>query len=184
MAKFEPSGRSADTFSFGCILLEILLLHERGSFDQLRKHLTADPSFHSNLHQLENWLQLSCNVSGRRECHLKCEIELMLSSDPKRRPSARELLHSLTTSNLSHNEASAPSIFGSCCENILVSESGRGKMRDMCDRTINKMANMIQDLERTVEREKSAALTRGSSETKRRRNCYGEKRTTRITEYQ
>lgn len=145
-------------FSFGCVLLEILVLHGRGSFDQLRMHLGADPSFYANVHHLGDRLKLSCDVSDRREYRLKCEIELMLSIDHGRRPWAREFPHSLTAYDLSRSEASMPSVFGDCCGSILLSKHGYEAILDTFDRKVAKMQNYVLHLEEKLEIEKSVEL--------------------------
>ncbi len=49
MAAWQPSGRAADIFSLGCVLLELVILHFTGSLEHVRQNRSNDPSYHANL---------------------------------------------------------------------------------------------------------------------------------------
>jgi serine/threonine protein kinase len=57
VANFDPSGRSADIFSMGCIFFEIMILcvgHDLGLSMRLRQ--SKDRSFQSNLDEVTDWI--------------------------------------------------------------------------------------------------------------------------------
>jgi serine/threonine protein kinase len=126
--EWKQAGRAADMFSLGCILLEILSLHRRGSLNILKVHRDANPTYHANVKHLPTWLKIDQNEFSRREHHLECEISLMLSADPKRRPKAIELLHSIAAYDLCEKEALPRSIFGECCKRELLTRLQLKKM--------------------------------------------------------
>jgi serine/threonine protein kinase len=123
VADWKPSGRAADIFSLGCVLVEILCLHRRGSLDQIRKHRSLDPSFHANLDQLTIWLQKDDDKFLREEYYLEQEIGLMLSRDPARRPTATQLLRSITVHDIEKDETSTTYLFGPCCKGALITSA-------------------------------------------------------------
>ena len=104
-------------FSLGCVLLEILTLHRRGSLHALRAHRGVNPAYHANVSHLSRWLETDDTHFSRREHYLEYELNLMLSADPKRRPKAVELLHGITSHDV------YPSIFGDCCKRTLLPQS-------------------------------------------------------------
>jgi hypothetical protein len=102
-------------FSLGCILLEIMVLHERGTLDHIRQHRSPDPSFHANLDQREIWCSTQTQaISYRRRC-LAEEVKSMLMEEPSARPTAEQLLIRVTGYDLSHMTNSKHSIFRECC---------------------------------------------------------------------
>jgi len=121
VADWKPSGRAADIFSLGCVLVEILCLHRRGSLDQIRTNRSVDPSFHANINKLTTWLQNGDDKFSREVYYLEGDIRLMLSMNPADRPTASELLSSVTSYDTNRHDTSAPSTFSSCCKENVVS---------------------------------------------------------------
>ena len=123
VAAWKPSGRAADMFSLGCVLLEILSVHRRGSLQLLRTHRGVDPAFHANTKHKSTWLETDSEDCTRREDYLEYAISRMLSTRPKRRPKAIELLHGIVAYDSYRNEGSTPSVFGHCCKKTLVARN-------------------------------------------------------------
>jgi serine/threonine protein kinase len=112
-------------FSLGCVLLETVVLHERGTLEHIRQNRSSDPSFHANLTSVALWCTpLQHPRSVRRSC-LVHEIKSLLSKDPAMRPTAEQLLLRITGYNLSELVASKHSIFGNCCKSLFVSVAQR-----------------------------------------------------------
>ncbi len=133
MAAWEVSGRAADMFSLGCILLEILVLHQTGSLDHIRENRSLDPSFHANLDKLKIWTDGCKPQSSRKRKLMLWEIENMLSIDPEERPNAEELLCSIIGSDSVNNDtAPLDGVFGHCCkDSVFVREDYAGKTKVM-----------------------------------------------------
>lgn len=110
-------------FSLGCVILEILSLHRRGSLQILRAHREANPAYHANIDHLSTWLKTEKtedNNFSRIEHYLESEIRLMLSTDPKCRPKAIELLYGIIAQDSCPSYASMPSMFGDCCKRTVI----------------------------------------------------------------
>ncbi|KAF2797022.1 kinase-like protein [Melanomma pulvis-pyrius CBS 109.77] len=115
VAEYAPSGRSADMFSLGCILLEICTIMAYFQLKPLRDLRPAlDKSFQANLHMINNWFSIFSKPPPQSQ-HLLLEIRSMLSKDPKQRPSAAE-----SRIHISHLDYFATgnrvSLFGNCCK--------------------------------------------------------------------
>ncbi|KAH6878144.1 kinase-like domain-containing protein [Alternaria rosae] len=156
VAAWKPSGRAADMFSLGCVLLEILSVHRRGSLQLLRTHRGVDPAFHANTKHKSTWLETDSDDCTRREDYLEYAISRMLSTRPKRRPKAIELLHGIVAYDSYRNEGSTPSVFGHCCKRTLVAR--------------NLYHDIVIDAARATERIKE--LERRLSEAKKYRTGY------------
>lgn len=108
-------------FSLGCILLEISILQEQGTLDQVRHHRAADPAFHANIGNIGKWLNgpVSKPRSVRRT-RLVDEIRSMLSPEPPQRPTAKQALIRISGYDVAHRVRSNHSIFGDCCKAIFM----------------------------------------------------------------
>ncbi|KAH7405851.1 kinase-like domain-containing protein [Phaeosphaeria sp. MPI-PUGE-AT-0046c] len=122
VAAWQPNGRASDIFSLGCVLLEILILHEQGTLQFMRENRSADPSFHANIKNVAKWLDGpgSQRWSFRR-IGVVDQIRAMLYHNPTKRPTARKLMVRFTGYDLSHTIDSKYSIFGECCRSSFVS---------------------------------------------------------------
>ncbi len=124
MAEWRKNGRAADIFSLGCVLLEVLVLHQDGTLKRLRvDRSTNNPAFHANLDDMDAWLPIH-HVDDMSLCdlHLVKTIRSMLSAAPERRPSADQLLHNIGLADMMKDSRSS-SIFGSCCRTPYISMS-------------------------------------------------------------
>ncbi|CAO2657297.1 Nn.00g034230.m01.CDS01 [Neocucurbitaria sp. VM-36] len=127
VAAWKPNGRASDMFSLGCVLLEILVLHQTGSLEQIRKNCSFNSPYHDNLDNLDKWLNCpDINVSPK-DYLLQWEIRVMLSKDPAKRPTAQQLLMSLACSEISRQDISQPSLFGDCCRDTYISRQQHEK---------------------------------------------------------
>jgi serine/threonine protein kinase len=125
VAAWKPNGRAADMFSLGCVLLEMVVLHERGTLEHIRRNRSSDPSFHANLTSVALWCTPLQHPRSVRRSSLVHEIKSLLSKDPAMRPTAEQLLLRITGYNLSELVASKHSIFGNCCKSLFVSVAQR-----------------------------------------------------------
>ncbi|KAH8638534.1 kinase-like protein [Alternaria alternata] len=133
-------------FSLGCVLLEILSLHRRGSLDLLKEHREVDPAFHANISHLTTWLQTDRHDFSRREHYLECEIHLLLSRDPKHRPTAIELLRNIVAHDSYHSDGSTVSMFGHCCRRILIPQKLFKKTKDDAAKTTLQVEKLKDQL--------------------------------------
>lgn len=115
VAEYAPSGRSADIFSLGCILLELCTLIKCSTLKPLRDRRPAlDKSFQANLHLVNDWFSGFRNVSPQLQ-HLLLEIKRMLWKDPQKRPSATEIRIHIGHINY-FTPGHLQSLFDDCCK--------------------------------------------------------------------
>ena len=124
MAGRKSCGRSADIFSLGCVLLEIIMVHRCGTLEHVRLNRSDDPCFHANLDRIDGWLRHSTqSPSSARENFINSEVKRMLTAKPSDRPTISELLTSFSAADMATTQLDVSiSIFGGCCENLLVSK--------------------------------------------------------------
>lgn len=120
VATWKPNGRAADIFALGCVLLEIIVLHDRGTLDHIRHNRSSDPSFHGNLDQVETWCTTLTQETSSTRYHVLQEVRRMLTRDSSRRPTANELLIRVTGYDLADTKPTRQPIFGECCANDFV----------------------------------------------------------------
>jgi serine/threonine protein kinase len=108
-------------FSLGCVLLETVVLHERGTLEHIRQNRSPDPSFHANLSTVSLWCAPLLPPRSVRRSYLVQEIQSLLVKDAAMRPTAKQLLLRITGYDLSGSTASKHSIFGDCCKSLFVS---------------------------------------------------------------
>lgn len=123
VARFLPSGRAADIFSLGCILLEIVTLNVEGTLNGLRALRTAqDGSFQANLQNIDSWFNFpKSSPGGRRFQHLLLQIRQMLAEDPQLRPTAGEIHELLTVLDQFLASSVSGPLFGNCCSMPFIS---------------------------------------------------------------
>jgi serine/threonine protein kinase len=109
-AEWLPSGRPADIFSLGCIFLEILTIHQKGSLKSLRENRSLiPPAFYASLDRVDTWL------TGFSEPLLvESEVRAMLSRDPQNRPTAKDLVVKFALADAQRPNG-ALSMFKDCC---------------------------------------------------------------------
>jgi serine/threonine protein kinase len=141
MAAWKRSGRASDIFSLGCVLLEIVILHEQGTLRHVRLNRSADPAFHANLDRVNAWFSgpLAKPPSTRR-AHLVSEITSMLARNHEVRPVAKELLIRVTGYDLAQTVPSKYSLFGDCCRGHFMSSRQMKRHTD----TITRMDSDLQ----------------------------------------
>ena len=69
---------------------------------------------------MDTWLENDDDKFTRGEYYLEQEIRLMLSRDPVRRPTAPQLLSSITVHDITKDKTSALSVFGDYCKGELI----------------------------------------------------------------
>lgn len=121
MNAWKPNGRAADIFSLGCVLLEIVVLHDQGTLHYMQTHRSPHPSFHANLDRVDAWLKgTDPQPWSRRRAHLVQDIKSMLAHDPSMRPTAKQLLLETTGYDVFQTMNSSYSIFGKCCRSRVI----------------------------------------------------------------
>jgi hypothetical protein len=150
MAERKSCGRSADIFSLGCVLLEIIVVQRCGSLEHVRLNRSDDPCFHANLDRIDGWLRHSMqSAPSARENFLNCEVKRMLAANPTERPTIPELLLSFSAADMATAQLDVLiSIFGGCCENLLVSK----KQHE------SQVTQLRKDLENTESQSRVMAL--------------------------
>ncbi|KAJ8105363.1 hypothetical protein OPT61_g10225 [Boeremia exigua] len=135
VAEWKKSGRAADIFSLGCVLLEILVLHQDGTLDRLRvDRSTRNPAFHANLENIDAWLPTK-HPDDMSFCdfHLTKAIRSMLSQTPEKRPRVDQLLDNMRLADMM-KDSTHSSFFEACCRTPYVSMSFHTKaMRSLND---------------------------------------------------
>lgn len=123
VARFLPSGRAADIFSLGCILLEIVTLNAEGTLNGLRALRTAqDGSFQANLQNIDYWFNFpKSSPGGRRFQHLLLQIKQMLAEDPQLRPTTGKIHELLTVLDQFLASSVSGPLFGNCCSTPFIS---------------------------------------------------------------
>ncbi|KAH7079133.1 kinase-like domain-containing protein [Paraphoma chrysanthemicola] len=123
VAARQENGRASDVFSLGCVLLEIITLHDKGTRDFIRDQCSSDQSFHANLDQVDIW----CKSQKRRtryprRLYYLQHVKTMLWRDPKARPTTEQLLVRFIGYDYGNHQKDTPGIFADCCKRVLVSE--------------------------------------------------------------
>ena len=120
VAQYAPSGRAADIFSLGCILLEITIICLVGNLQPLvNLRPDRDRSYQANINRINEWLSAFYYPSSPRAHHLLVEIRRMLSVNPQDRPSATEVGNHLALLD-GFKTPSPGSLFGDCCRTVLM----------------------------------------------------------------
>lgn len=145
VAAWEPNGRAADIFSLGCVLLEIIVLHDRGTLEHIRQNRSPDPSFHSNLGRVDTWCKMVKKDTRSAMFHVLREIKIMLNKDAALRPTAHEILTRVTGYDLADSRPEKQPIFGRCCTTSFVSDQQR---REEAISTNRKMQLLKEELRR------------------------------------
>jgi serine/threonine protein kinase len=145
MASWKHNGRASDIFSLGCVLLEIVVLHDQGTLQHMRLNRSADPAFHANLGRVDAWFEgPSPKSTSSRHSYLISEIKSMLAHDPEVRPTAQELLIRVTGYDISQMITSKHSVFGDCCRGHFVSPQQRERDRYMYTSAITDLRSDLQ----------------------------------------
>jgi serine/threonine protein kinase len=119
IAEYAKSGRAADIFSLGCILLELLHLLANKSLRSLKSlRPELDMSYQANLHHIDEWF-LGFEKDSARTQHLLLEIRQMLEKDPQNRCSATVLCERIGLIDRFSKDSTA-SLFGNCCRDPLM----------------------------------------------------------------
>jgi hypothetical protein len=99
------------------VLLEIVVLHDRGTLEHIRQNRSQDPSFYANLDKVDTWCTTFEPETFSKRYHILQEIKLMLKVDALARPTAKQLLVRMSGYDIASTK---PSIFGDCCANVFV----------------------------------------------------------------
>lgn len=119
VAEYQPSGRSADVFSLGCIFLEMMYVRCKISAQILRDLLPyRDHSYHANLELSAKWTDALLYRSWllRGDYRLPAWINSMLQRDGKSRPSALDVFNQVRA--IDPYSGSAPAFCGECCRDM------------------------------------------------------------------
>jgi serine/threonine protein kinase len=97
IAEFQPSGRSADIFSLGCVFFEMVGLCNGLTLDAMKMlRPNKDCSFHANIDGIINWFNVSSGTAdGRINQILMGIVREMLAWNSDERPTAADIEHHL-----------------------------------------------------------------------------------------
>jgi hypothetical protein len=127
------------------VLLEVAVLHDQGTLQQLRLNRSADPAFHANLDRIDAWFKgPSPTAWSSRRAYLVSEIKSMMARDPEVRPTAKELLIRVTGYDVAHMIKAKHSLFGDCCRGNFMSSKEREREKLGYTNTINHIRSDLQ----------------------------------------
>jgi hypothetical protein len=119
------------------VLLEIVVIHDRGTLEHIRQNRSLDPSFYANLDKVDIWCTALEPGTSSRRYHMLQEIKLMLRTDASARPTAKQLLIRISGYDIASTK---PSIFGKCCAVSFVTE-------EQCKDSVMSFKTEIQKLQ-------------------------------------
>jgi serine/threonine protein kinase len=123
VAAYTPSGRAADIFSLGCVLLEMHVLYQAQSLRDLRDLREAhDKSFQANLKRIQEWLGKYTPSESITDQHIRNQITRMLQKEPESRPSINEISSDLALVDTFQKRAGERALFGDCCRKPFISQ--------------------------------------------------------------
>ncbi|KAF2763061.1 kinase-like protein [Pseudovirgaria hyperparasitica] len=132
VAAYEGAGRSAEMFSFGCIILEIVGICNGYSLKELEALRPArDRSFHANLDHIVNWFNVIA-LNSLRDTFLMTDVRMMLRHQPPSRPGIKHLNANL---QLLDEIVGPTKLCQTCCAPIHI-WSKFGQVKEMEDLTI------------------------------------------------
>ncbi|KAJ8118427.1 hypothetical protein OPT61_g571 [Boeremia exigua] len=185
VADWQKNGRAADIFSLGCVLAEILVLHEDGSRKRIEENRSGpNPAFHANLDRLDRWVPFLDSYSPRR-LNLVRVVREMLSREPQQRPTAHELLQRFIAANHMAKPRDQ-SIFGPCCHIQTVSITAENEQVRLSEDRIKEPGDMTSapelksheinrkhDEKKTCLNEEPDEQARSTTDYKTRHHNYG-----------
>ncbi|PVI00178.1 kinase-like protein [Periconia macrospinosa] len=122
VASYKPSGRAADIFSLGCIMLEICLMCEDHSLETLREHRSVgDKSYQANIPRITEWAYFNHPWTIMEDRDLVRIICDMLQSNPDDRPSISRVSTRLSYIDFIRVNEGWVSLFGDCCRKEFIS---------------------------------------------------------------
>jgi serine/threonine protein kinase len=159
VAAYDPSGRGADIFSLGCILLELCAIGLHGTLEPLKNLRPApDKSFHANLNMAEDWFSIFASSNCPRLQHLLLEIRRMLAKSPEARPSAAEIrMHMVLLDGFRtvHNV----SLFGTCCRDSPMPIHDYKEKLEAADQHFQQELQKLQQESELISRDMKAQIT-------------------------
>ena len=159
MAAFQPNGRSADIFSLGCVLLEMVFLFDTFAEEMvtvLKQCRTQDDrSFHANIESIQYLLQYPEQfrmIAGLLSPDLNRVLQLlrkMISRDPGQRPSIQIVHSEIAFINATMYESSSL-LFEPCCRSILSQKQHEEEMKALRQEVTERHEKEIGALRKEV----------------------------------
>ncbi|KAF2452341.1 kinase-like domain-containing protein [Lineolata rhizophorae] len=116
VANCEPSGRPADIFSLGCVLLELCWLYSEDGPVFWRERRAGSGSFHANLGVIHEWFKTSAtDLDNGVLGHVLMEIRRMLDYSPEDRPAAAILADHFSLISYMQNDSGRRNFFPDYC---------------------------------------------------------------------
>ncbi|KAF3032500.1 hypothetical protein E8E12_003714 [Didymella heteroderae] len=131
VADFQQSGRAADIFSLGCVLLEIIAFDEDGTLRRLRPESPiARFVYHESLDKLNKWLPWPEDLDPVK--HQLClAVRTMLSRFPKQRPRIDDLVSRISLCDRMVEETQ-DRIFPDCCRvSYFTEQQSESRVREL-----------------------------------------------------
>ncbi|KAL1611858.1 hypothetical protein SLS60_000079 [Paraconiothyrium brasiliense] len=124
VAAYEGSGRPADIFSLGCVLLEMCMSQQVAGLEQLRVLRSHhDKSFQANLKSIHHWLsRRPPTLHGMVEPQIIYQVEEMLAREPAMRPTIGHVKEAFTWLDIAQNQSGYEPLFGLCCKKLFVAK--------------------------------------------------------------
>lgn len=137
VASYQPSGRAADIFSLGCVVLEMYMTIQVDMAEKLRDLRSArDKSFQANLDPVLRWLYSLSWSSGEMDpwtwdhtgTSIRREISRMLALEPDQRPSIAEVHTNLALIDTLEVRRDGLRYFEDCCRKPFISGEDHDKI--------------------------------------------------------
>jgi serine/threonine protein kinase len=135
-AAYQPSGRAADIFSLGCVVLEMYMAVQDGMSKKLKQLRSAkDKSFHANLDPVLNWLYPTSWTSGDTDpwawkhfgAYMRRHIATMLAKEPTERPEIATVRTNMAKIDTLEVRQNGFPYFGDCCRRPFISPEEHDK---------------------------------------------------------
>ncbi|CAI6335657.1 unnamed protein product [Periconia digitata] len=160
VANYKPSGRAADIFSLGCVILEILLICQHDTLEEIRQvRSELDKSFHANLSRITKWVRENLFTATLFEGQLGIIICHMLEEDAGDRPDAGRVCKQLSFIDTDLTDQGRDGLFDKCCRRAFISvedhEVGlEKKLTSSSHRSQLKLLEVLKRHQRQMETQK------------------------------
>ncbi|KAJ4357481.1 uncharacterized protein N0V89_002057 [Didymosphaeria variabile] len=123
VAAYEGSGRPADIFSLGCVLLEMYTSQQVAGLKMLRDLRSQhDKSFQANLESIYDWLSQPAKGDVIFDHQIKYQVRKMLARESARRPTIGHVREAFALIDTAQEFSGNQPLFGVCCRRLFLSK--------------------------------------------------------------